>query len=78
MERVYMGLKDTGGFFMEVEGRERAVLVGCRGITDYSEDHVTLRTSFGQITVYGQRLEMGCMTMDGATVCGVLQRIELQ
>ena len=70
--------KETGGFFMEVEGRERVVLVGCRGILDYGEDHVTLRTSFGSVTVYGQELEMGCMTVVGAPFSGTLQRIELQ
>ncbi len=68
----------TGGFFMEIEGRERVVLSGCRGIAAYAEDHVTLRTPFGAVTVYGQELEMGCMTVDGATVMGGIQRIELQ
>ena len=73
-----MARKETGGFFMEMEGRERVVLVGCRGIVDYSEDHVTLRTPFVSVTVYGQDLEMGCMTVEGATVVGTFQRIELQ
>lgn len=68
----------SGGFFMEIEGRERAVLTGCRGIVTYAEDHVTLRTAFGEVTVYGQNLEMGCMTVEGATVSGQLRRIELQ
>lgn len=73
-----MARKELGGFFMELEGREQAVLVGCRGIVDYSEDHVALRTPFGTVTVYGQNLEMGCMTVEGATIVGTLQRIELQ
>lgn len=73
-----MARKELGGFFMEIEGRERVVLVGCRGIVDYGEDHVSLRTPFGTVTVYGQNLEMGCMTVEGATIVGILQRIELQ
>lgn len=73
-----MARNESGGFFMEIEGRERVVLAGCRGIVAYAEDHVTLRTPFGAVTVYGQNLEMGCMTVDGATVSGTLQRIELQ
>ena len=74
-----MARNDTsGGFFMEVEGKERVVLAGCCGIDTYAEDHVTLRTPFGSVTVYGQNLEMGCMTVEGATISGTLQRIELQ
>lgn len=72
-----MAWKVNSGFFMEVEGRERAVLSGCHGIDAYAEDHVALRTAFGTVTVYGQNLEMGCMTVEGATICGQLQRIEL-
>ena len=72
-----MAWKAYGGFFMEVEGRERVVLSGCRGIDTYAEDHVALRTPFGVVTIYGQNLEMGCMTVEGATVFGNLQRIEL-
>jgi sporulation protein YqfC len=68
----------TGGFFMEIEGRERVVLAGCRGIDAYAEDAVCLRTPFGKVTVYGHTLELGCMTVDGATVSGCITRIELQ
>lgn len=73
-----MARKEKGGFFMEVEGRERLVLAGCRGIDTYAEDHVTMRTSFGTVSVYGQGLELGCMTEEGIAVIGSLQRIELQ
>lgn len=73
-----MARKEKGGFFMEVEGRERVVLAGCRGIDTYAEDHVTMRTPFGTVSVYGQGLELGCMTEEGVAVSGSLQRIELQ
>lgn len=61
---------------MEVEGDRRVVLCGCRGICAYTEERVALRTPFGVVSVYGQGLEMGCMTADGATVTGRIQRIE--
>lgn len=64
-------------FLMEVEGNKRAILTGCQGIVAYADDRVSLRTSFGVVTVYGQGLQMGCMTVDGATVTGKLLRIEL-
>ena len=63
-------------FFIEVEGDRRVVLCGCRGICTYTEEQVSLRAPFGTVSIYGQGLEMGCMTADGATVVGRLQRIE--
>lgn len=65
-----------GGFFMEAESNRRVVLSGCQGICAYTEECVALRTPFGVVTIYGQEMEMGCMTADGATVTGKIQRIE--
>ncbi|MBQ7089035.1 MAG: YabP/YqfC family sporulation protein [Clostridia bacterium] len=70
------GWMPTQGFFMEVEGDRRAVLCGCRGICTYTEEQVALRTPFGVVVLYGQGLEMGCMTAEGATVTGRIRRIE--
>lgn len=70
--------KPLGGLLMEVEGDRRAILSGCRGILSYTEDHIRLRVSTGAVSIYGQGLEMGCMTVDGATVSGRLQRIEFE
>lgn len=66
----------TGAPFMEIEGDSRAVIVGCKGISAYSEDCVRLCTATGSIAFYGRDLEMGCLSADGATVTGRLQRIE--
>ena len=66
------------GLFMEIEGNCRAVLTGCKVIETYMEDQVALRTSSGVVIVYGQNLELGCMTAEGATISGHLQRIEWQ
>lgn len=64
-------------FYMEMEGSRRIILTGCRGICVYTEECVALYTSFGIVSVYGQGLEMGCMTRDGVTITGKVQRIEL-
>ena len=66
----------TGGFFMEIEEDRRVVLCGCRGIAVYTEEQVSLHTPFGQVSIFGQGLEMGCMTAEGATVVGRIQRVE--
>lgn len=70
----WMGVEN---FFVEIEGNRRAVLSGCRGICTYTEECVALRAPFGIVTLYGQGLTMGCMTTEGATITGKIQRIEL-
>lgn len=70
----WMGIES---FFAEIEGNRRVVLSGCRGISAYTEECVALRAPFGVVTLYGQNLTMGCMTAEGATVTGKIQRIEL-
>ncbi len=61
---------------MEIEGDRRMVISGCLGIVAYADDCISLRVPEGQITVFGRCLEMGCLTSEGATVTGQLQRIE--
>ena len=68
----------SGGFFMEVEENRRVVLSGCRGICTYTEECIALRTPFGMVAVYGRELAMGCMTTEGATITGNIQRIEFE
>lgn len=70
----WMGIES---FFAEIEGNRRVVLSGCRGISAYTEECVALRAPFGVVTLYGQNLMMGCMTAEGATITGKIQRIEL-
>lgn len=65
-----------GSFLMEAEGNRRVILSGCRGICGYTAECISLRTPFGAVAVYGSGLEMGCMTAEGATVIGRIQRIE--
>lgn len=66
----------SGTAFMEIEGNSRAVITGCRGIQTYGEDCICLRTCGGTVSFYGRDMEMGCLSSDGATVTGCLQRIE--
>lgn len=66
----------TGATFMEIEGDSRLVITGCKGIHTYSEECIRLCTANGYVSFYGRDLEMGCLSADGATVSGHLQRIE--
>jgi sporulation protein YqfC len=66
----------TNATFMEIEGDSRVVITGCKGIHTYSEECICLCTARGAVSFYGRDLEMGCLSADGATVSGRLQRIE--
>lgn len=66
----------SGAAVMEIEGSRRVVIGGCRGIASYTEECIRLRTPEGQVAFFGSGLEMGCLTEEGATVTGDLQRIE--
>ena len=70
--------KTVSGLLMEVEGNRRVVLAGCKGILTYTEECVRMRIGGGAVAIYGQRLEMGCMTAEGAVVTGLVQRIEFE
>ena len=61
---------------LELEGNRRLVITGCRGILSYTEDCICMRTPDGTVTIYGSDLELGCLSEDGATVVGTVQRIE--
>ena len=60
----------------ELEGNRRIVVSGCRGIQSYAEDCISLRVPEGRLAIFGSDLEMNCLTTDGVTVTGRLQRIE--
>ncbi len=66
----------AGTSYIEIDGNTRVVIAGCKGIHTYSEECVSLRTADGIVSMYGRDLEMGCLSPDGATVTGCLQRIE--
>lgn len=61
---------------LEVEGDARIVVTGCQGILTCGEDAVCLRTPEGTVTICGTQLEMHCLSEDGATLTGRLERIE--
>ncbi len=67
----------SGGSFIELEDNRRLVITGCKGIRSYTDDCIAVATPGGVVTVYGQGMEMGCLSEDGATVTGCIQRIEL-
>ena len=61
---------------LEMESDRRLVIEGCNGILAYTDDCIRLRVPEGELAVMGCGLGMGCLTAEGATVTGRIQRIE--
>lgn len=66
----------SGAARMELYGNRRAVVEGCHGIIEYSEELIRLKTSSGTIRFNGRGLSMSCLTEDNAVVEGTILIIE--
>lgn len=66
----------SGAARMELFGNRRAVVEGCRGIIEYSEEVIRLNTGSGIIRFTGRSLSMSCLTEDTAVVEGQITTIE--
>ena len=59
------GLPAVGGHRLELEGRERLVITGVEDVERFDETGVILSTSVGIVTVTGEGLHIGKLSLDG-------------
>lgn len=64
------------GPVVELSGNRRAVVDGCDGIVDYSEEVVLLRAGKLFLRMEGRGLRLKRLTEDSAVVEGFLTRVE--
>lgn len=60
---------------MEINGNTEAVVEGCRGILEYDDDVVRIRTAKVIVTFSGRGLSIRCMTADSLVVEGFITGI---
>lgn len=65
-----------GGAHIELHANREAVIDGCRGIIDYSEDAVRMNVGSGSVTFFGRNLMLKNLTDREAILAGHIQRIE--
>ena len=61
---------------MELSGNRRVLIEGCRGIVQYEEDHIELRTDSGQVRFTGRELCMTSLNPACAVITGRLLALE--
>lgn len=66
----------TGAAHIELVGNRRAVVEGCRGILEYTDDTVRLQTGSGAVRFTGRALSMSSLTEDSAVVEGFILSLE--
>ncbi len=65
-----------GGAHMELNGNREAVVEGCGGILEYSEESVRVRTGKLAVRFVGRGLRIKCLAADSLVVEGFFTGIE--
>lgn len=81
IRRVEQALELPGGTLskevrIELRGDRQAIIEGCRGIAQYGEDSISLRTESGVIRFMGRDLTMNCLAGREAVVMGKMLSVE--
>ena len=61
---------------IELIGNREAVVDGCRGVAEYSDNVIRLNISGGSICFFGSNLEITCLYSNEATLKGIITNIE--
>ncbi len=61
---------------MEINGNSEAKVEGCRGVLEYDDDIVRIKTDKGVVRFSGRCLAIKCLTADSLVVAGSITCIE--
>lgn len=61
---------------IELLGNRRAVVDGCQGIVEYSDDLIRMQTGSGMLRFSGSLLTISCLTEDSAIIEGNILSLE--
>lgn len=64
------------GFRLEISGNREAVLEGCGGVLEYSEETIRVRAGKMSVRFSGRGLKIKCLTADSFVVEGYLTGLE--
>ena len=62
---------------IEIAGDCRVLIEYHKGVSEYTSDHISVKVRYGQVCVWGERLEVACMTSTQLIVRGNIHRLEL-
>lgn len=61
----------------ELAGDKRVLIENHQGVTEYGEERICVKVSFGILCVCGQELALHSMSKQQLVICGRIDRIEL-
>lgn len=61
---------------IQIQSNKEAVIEGCRGIIEYSDEIVRLNVDKMELKVYGRDLNLKCLTGENIVITGRFERIE--
>ena len=62
----------------ELAGNNRVLVEGHRGVTEYDPSRVTVKVSWGALSVSGAGLELRQMSREQLVICGRIDSVELR
>lgn len=62
----------------ELAGENRVLIEGHRGVTEYCRERVTVKVSYGLLSVTGCALELRQMSKQQLVICGRIDGIQLR
>lgn len=66
-----------GQFLMEILGHDRVLIENHRGVREYGNEKIGVKSNFGSVVVYGKGLELCRMSREQLVIRGQIDNIVL-
>lgn len=74
--KFFESLPEISGAVLQIFGNREVLVDGCRGVVDYFDDRITLKTADGAVTFFGTSLSVEEYYDGKLKIKGRLQNIE--
>lgn len=75
-DRINTGAGSISGPRIEIISNKELSIDGCKGIIEYNDFYVRIKINKGEITVFGESLDIPVFDGPAITVCGKIKSIE--
>lgn len=67
----------SGRFLLELLGQDRILIENHQGIREYGNEKISIKTTFGTVSVCGKDLQLSCMSREQLVIVGPIDHITL-
>ena len=64
-----------GQFLLELLGQERILIENHKGVQEYGNEKICVRTSFGSVSICGMELRLSCLSKEKLVIIGPISQI---